>query len=123
MNCGSAFEPGASGEVLHHCTQTFRGMTRFFFLGDLMIFLYVFGGDLIIFLRSFFQETKPQYTHPSSPSKFTPFCSGGLFQYISVISDSASVCVRVFKIFIAKIVQFVSFTGAFTGVYVVKPVK
>jgi len=32
-------------------------------------------------------QNKPKKTHPPSSSKFTPFCSGGVFQYMSLSAD------------------------------------
>jgi len=63
--------------------------------------------------------------HSPSPSKFAPFCSGGLFQYRSLSADPRSLlCKRRVSYFLgAKTVELVSFTGAFTGKYVVNPVK
>jgi len=63
--------------------------------------------------------------HPPRPAKCTLFCLEVLFLFRSLSTDTRTLlCKRRIENFHrAQIVKFVSFTGAFTGKYVVKSVK
>ena len=65
------------------------------------------------------------YTHPPRPANCTNFCLEGLLLFRSLSTDPRTLlCKRRIEDFHrAQIVKFVSFTGAFTGKYVVKSVK
>ena len=77
------------------------------------------------------ERTTPSKKHPMlklhqpRPATCTPFCLQGLFLFRSLSTDPRTLlCKRRIEDFHrAKIVKFVSFTGAFTGKYVVKSVK
>jgi len=68
---------------------------------------------------------EPPDPHPLRPANCTLFCIEVLFLFRSLSTDSITLlCKRRIEDFHRdKIVKFVSFTGAFTGEYVVKSVK
>ena len=87
----------------------------------------VWGSSTEVWFKSIWGTLMPYlhlyiYLHLPSPSKFSPFCSGGLFQHWPLSADPrALLCQRCIQYFWwAQIVEFVSFTGAFTSKYVVK---
>ena len=65
------------------------------------------------------------WVHPPRPANSTLFCLEGLFLFRSLSTDPRTLLSkrRIEDFHRAQTVKFVSFTGAFTGRYVVKSVK